>query len=177
MLLSPAGEEREFKSAEELRSHYAGIKRKFDPSRSNRTEPPSNLPSIVSFSWSRERDVTPCADPNVIFEFLDGHRVGKRVATRVLAHLILRDVSNRYDMSRDEILSQRRAPPVVKARHELYYLLKKHTLWSLPKIGDFCEGRDHTTILHGIRAHCAKNNLPEFIAANDEEPYVIKQPA
>jgi chromosomal replication initiation ATPase DnaA len=31
---------------------------------------------------------------------------------------------------------------------------------SLPQIGRRLGGRDHTTVLHGIRRHCELNGLP-----------------
>ena len=51
------------------------------------------------------------------------------------------------------ICSVRRHVPLVWQRQELCWLLKQGTSWSLPQIGRALGGRDHTTIMHAIRAH------------------------
>jgi hypothetical protein len=69
----------------------------------------------------------------------------------------LRDrICARYGVSQVEIVSARRSREVVRARHHLMWLLRKETHWSLPHIGRFLGGRDHTTVMHGIRAHEAR---------------------
>lgn len=50
-----------------------------------------------------------------------------------------------------EIRSQRRTGDVVKARQILFYICKTYTLHSLPEIGRRVGGKDHTTVLHGVR--------------------------
>ena len=52
-----------------------------------------------------------------------------------------------------DIMSIRRTKKVVRARHEAMHYVKQHTPWSLPQIGQFFGGMDHTTILHGVRKH------------------------
>lgn len=46
-----------------------------------------------------------------------------------------------------------RSAPLAKARQELMWLLRQQERWSLPQIGRFLGGRDHTTIIHGVRQH------------------------
>jgi chromosomal replication initiator protein len=50
-----------------------------------------------------------------------------------------------------DILSARRTNDVVLPRQVAMYLCKRHTLRSLPQIGRQFGGRDHTTIIHGVR--------------------------
>jgi hypothetical protein len=50
-----------------------------------------------------------------------------------------------------DIDSRRRESTVVRARHIAMYLVKTKTLKSLPEIGRRFGGRDHTTVLHGIK--------------------------
>ncbi len=59
-------------------------------------------------------------------------------------------VRKEYGFTKAEFLADRRTGPIVRARHISMYLAKKLTLRSLPEIGRRF-GRDHTTILHGIR--------------------------
>lgn len=56
-----------------------------------------------------------------------------------------------YNVSVRDILSQRRSRDVMKPRQIAMYLAKTLTIRSLPEIGRIIGGRDHTTILHGVR--------------------------
>lgn len=50
-----------------------------------------------------------------------------------------------------DFLSQRRTADLIRPRHITYYLCATLTTKSLPEIGKRLGGRDHTTILHGVR--------------------------
>jgi hypothetical protein len=50
-----------------------------------------------------------------------------------------------------DIRSQRRTKAVVRARQIAMYLSKMMTGQSLPELGRRFGGRDHTTVLHGVR--------------------------
>ncbi|MGA8170722.1 MAG: chromosomal replication initiator protein DnaA [Methylocystis sp.] len=60
-------------------------------------------------------------------------------------------VANHFNVSRADILSQRRTANVVRPRQIAMYLAKNLTLRSLPEIGRRFGGRDHTTVLHAVR--------------------------
>jgi chromosomal replication initiator protein len=70
---------------------------------------------------------------------------------RVRIDDILRIVAKHYNVSRADLLSQRRTANVVKPRQIAMYLAKVLTLRSLPEIGRRFGGRDHTTVLHAVR--------------------------
>ncbi|WP_081853008.1 chromosomal replication initiator protein DnaA [Bosea sp. 117] len=70
---------------------------------------------------------------------------------RVRVDDILRVVAKHYNVTRADILSQRRTANVVKPRQVAMYLAKTLTLRSLPEIGRRFGGRDHTTVLHAVR--------------------------
>ncbi len=70
---------------------------------------------------------------------------------RVRVDDILRVVAKHYNVSRADLLSQRRTANVVKPRQIAMYLAKTLTLRSLPEIGRRFGGRDHTTVLHAVR--------------------------
>jgi chromosomal replication initiator protein len=61
-----------------------------------------------------------------------------------------------YKVTVDEIKSERRGREVIQPRHEAMALIRESTPWSLPKIGKFFGGRDHTTVLSAIRRHQAR---------------------
>jgi hypothetical protein len=54
-------------------------------------------------------------------------------------------------ISRDDIYSPRRNAEVAHARQLVMYLCHHFTTRSLPEIGKFLGGKDHTTVLHGVR--------------------------
>ena len=70
---------------------------------------------------------------------------------RVRIDDILKVVAKHYNVTRADLLSQRRTANVVKPRQIAMYLAKVLTLRSLPEIGRRFGGRDHTTVLHAVR--------------------------
>ncbi len=70
---------------------------------------------------------------------------------RVRVEDVQRTVCRHYRITREDLLSQRRAAHVVKPRQIAMYLAKTLTLRSLPEIGRRFGGRDHTTVLHAVR--------------------------
>ena len=64
---------------------------------------------------------------------------------------IQRAVARVFNVSRSDIISERRTKEVVLPRHVAVYLSKELTRNSLPSIGRKFGGRDHTTVLHACR--------------------------
>ncbi len=77
--------------------------------------------------------------------------VRNREPKRVKIEDIQKLVASRYNVSRSDILSERRTAAVVRPRQIAMYLAKVLTLRSLPEIGRRFGGRDHTTVLHAVR--------------------------
>ena len=70
---------------------------------------------------------------------------------RVRIEDIQRIVARHYNVSKTELLSNRRTRTIVKPRQVAMYLSKVMTPRSLPEIGRRFGGRDHTTVLHAVR--------------------------
>lgn len=66
---------------------------------------------------------------------------------------IARRVAERHEVSVDDLKGSGRARWVSQPRQEAMYEIRAQTAQSLPAIGRFLGGRDHTTILWGIRRH------------------------
>lgn len=64
---------------------------------------------------------------------------------------VLFAVCEHYNVPDIEVLSKRRHVDIAYPRHVFCYLARELTLRSLPDIGRFLSGRDHTTILHSVR--------------------------
>ena len=60
-------------------------------------------------------------------------------------------VSNYFNISLGEMLSQRRSRPLARPRQIAMYLAKKMTTRSLPEIGRRFANRDHTTVIHAVK--------------------------
>lgn len=82
-----------------------------------------------------------------------------RNGSSVLKRILL-DVSQRHDVSIDEIMASGRQRHVCYARQEVAWLAHMHTNMSLTAIAARLGGKDHTTILHAIHAHARRNGLP-----------------
>lgn len=74
---------------------------------------------------------------------------------------IMRMVATHYNVTRGDIISQRRQANVVLPRHMVAYLARMLTPRSLPEIGRRMGGRDHTTTLNSVRR-------VEMLMARDE---------
>lgn len=63
-----------------------------------------------------------------------------------------------------DIFEINRKTKYVYARSYFYFLAYNNTKLSLQAIGDFCNGKDHATVLHGIKVYHKDKNLSEFEA-------------
>ncbi|TCR90830.1 chromosomal replication initiator protein DnaA [Rhizobium sp. BK376] len=93
-------------------------------------------------------------EPNLTVERVDellAHLVGSGEPRRVRIEDIQRIVARHYNVSRQELVSNRRTRVIVKPRQIAMYLSKTLTPRSFPEIGRRFGGRDHTTVLHAVR--------------------------
>lgn len=78
---------------------------------------------------------------------------GERLTGEVSLEVLEMQVRRKYRFSPTEFRSKRRFKDLTMARQEFMWLAKKHTTHSLPEIGRYLGGLDHTTILHGAKVH------------------------
>ncbi len=93
-------------------------------------------------------------EPQITVDRIDeilGHIYRSGEPKRVRIEDIQRVVARHYNLSKTELLSNRRTRTVVKPRQVAMYLAKIMTPRSLPEIGRRFGGRDHTTVLHAVR--------------------------
>jgi len=93
-------------------------------------------------------------EANMTIERVDellAHLVGAAEQKRVRIEDIQRVVARHYNVSRQELVSNRRTRVIVKPRQIAMYLSKTLTPRSFPEIGRRFGGRDHTTVLHAVR--------------------------
>ncbi len=93
-------------------------------------------------------------EPQLTIDRIDellGHMFRSGEPKRVRIEDIQRIVARHYNVSKTELLSNRRTRTIVKPRQVAMYLAKVMTPRSLPEIGRRFGGRDHTTVLHAVR--------------------------
>ncbi len=105
------------------------------------------------------------SEGNMNFEELDkilAHLVRSADSKRVKIEDIQRIVARQFNVSRNDLLSNRRTRVIVRPRQIAMYLAKVMTPRSLPEIGRRFGGRDHTTVLHAVRK-------VEELSSNDQK--------
>jgi len=70
---------------------------------------------------------------------------------RITVDEIQKTVAEHFNMKQVDLLSERRTRAIARPRQIAMYLCKQHTTRSYPDIGRRFGGRDHTTVLHGVR--------------------------
>ncbi len=104
------------------------------------------LTRIVAFSSFTKRPI----DVDMAREVLKD--IPEIPGTRITIDLILNSVAGTTGISIAEIKGDKRTRPVVQSRHLAMYLARELTDTSLPKIGERFGGRDHTTVMHGVKS-------------------------
>lgn len=66
---------------------------------------------------------------------------------------VLREVSDQYGVSVETIKGPERFRRAVIARQAAMFELRRQTSLSYPQIGAVLGGRDHTTVIYGVRRH------------------------
>lgn len=85
---------------------------------------------------------------------------------------VVRSVADKYSLSPCDLFGPSARRPVAYARHEAMAAVRDMGRLSYPQIGRVFGGRDHTTVLAGIRRHRARMACAAFLcwAANVEQP-------
>ncbi len=110
-------------------------------------------------------------EPQLTVERIDdllGHIYRSGEPKRIRIEDIQRAVSRHYNVSRTELLSNRRKRAIVRPRQIAMYLAKTLTLRSLPEIGRRFGGRDHTTVLHAVKKIEGLSDTDEKLAREIE---------
>jgi chromosomal replication initiator protein len=144
----------------EMMKHRLAVARQDDPSLDIPVEILSHVARNVASSGRElegafnqllfRRSFEPSLTIDRVDELL-AHLVGAGEARRVRIEDIQRIVARHYNVSRQELVSNRRTRVIVKPRQVAMYLAKTMTPRSFPEIGRRFGGRDHTTVLHAVR--------------------------
>lgn len=103
------------------------------------------LTRLFAFASLVGREVTMELAQDCLADIL---RVSER---RVTIEEIQRKVAEHYNIRLSELIGPKRVRTLARPRQVAMYLAKELTSRSLPEIGRRFGGRDHTTIIHGVR--------------------------
>jgi len=104
------------------------------------------LKRLMAYNVLMGKPITMQLADEAINEFLN-----KSEDPHVNTEYILSIVANYFNITSDEILSSKRTQEISYARQIAMYLLREFTNLSLPKIGQELGGRNHATIVSGIK--------------------------
>jgi chromosomal replication initiator protein len=73
---------------------------------------------------------------------------------------VFRDIFDEHGVTPEMLKGKRQTRPISIARQEAMYRLRQLGL-TYPQIGRRLGGRDHATVIYGVRTHAKRNGLPE----------------
>ena len=102
------------------------------------------LNRVIAFSRVHNKNLTTGDCKNILKDVFNQIRI-------ITVDKIQNVVSNYFNISLSEMLSQRRSRPLARPRQIAMFLAKKMTTRSLPEIGRRFANRDHTTVIHAVK--------------------------
>lgn len=111
--------------------------------KSNIRELEGALIRIVAYSSLTNREVSVDLASEALKDI-----ISKKQGKHITINMIQDIVSSYFNLSIDDLKSQRRTRNIAYPRQIAMYLSRKLTDMSLPKIGEEFGGRDHTTVIH-----------------------------
>ena len=105
-----------------------------------------------------------CHTKLIAYSNLEGKPITMEIAVKELQNIISPDkpleitpqlivevVSEHFNITVDQIMSKNRSSDIAKPRQIAMYLCKQMTSQPLDSIGQLLGGRDHSTIIHGVK--------------------------
>lgn len=121
--------------AEDLIDHYAEVKRRLHGDAPRRVKVAAKI-----------------LPPKPVAPVIIDPRIRRR---RITADEIIRRVAKWYGVTPKEIKSERGRKRIIKAKQCAMYWIKRRLGLEYTVVGRIMGGRDHTTIMHGVKAHKA----------------------
>ena len=120
------------------------------------------LNRVITFSRIHRRILNISDCKNILKDVFNQAKV-------ITVDKIQNTVSNYFNISYEEMLSQRRSRPLARPRQIAMYLSKKLTTRSLPEIGRRFSNRDHTTVIHAVKTITRLSEKDEEMKKNINE--------
>ena len=113
---------------------------------------------------SNIRELEGALNKLIAYSNLEGKPITMEIAVKELQNIISPDkpleitpqlivevVSEHFNITVDQIMSKNRSSDIAKPRQIAMYLCKQMTSQPLDSIGQLLGGRDHSTIIHGVK--------------------------
>lgn len=114
--------------------------------KSNIRELEGALTKIVAFSkLNRKKEIDIHLAEEALKDLIFPH-----IAREITPEYIIQVVADHFNITPEDIMSQKRSKEIVFPRQITMYLCREFTNIPLQQLGKMLGGRDHTTILHGI---------------------------
>jgi len=142
----------DLRTADDFRRHAKALRerRKMWAARSAPTPEPQPVAKII---WDPQFSF-PLPQKEIVARYLAWLEQADETAALPPApsvEKIIRVVGTYFVISANDILSQTREARVTRPRQVAMWLARKLTPRSMPEIGRYIGGRDHTTVLHAVR--------------------------
>lgn len=144
------------------REHYSAVRSRLWPKEAAPAERPRRI--IPLRAQPHRPDVAPkiVSLPLIVLKqprtrdwLIIRHNKGRASVFRNWRKLV-RQICEKNGVTLKDVMSDFRGRQVVDARFECYWHMRENLKMSFPSIGAALGGKDHTTVLHGYRRHCAK---------------------
>ena len=139
---------------------------------SNIRELEGAIKKIIAYQDLMKEDITLEIAEKIIIDF----NISK--SKTITADACIKAVEKHFNLKEGDIISQKKTKDISYPRQVCMYLMRELTKESLPKIGQALGGRDHTTVLYGIKQiekdidenSTIKNRTNESTGAGDLTP-------
>ena len=138
---------REFTSESELIDHYKAVKRRAKAW----TKKPPEVAMVTHSCVAEVIELSTLLRPELEALLWEPKAKIKPTPAWPSIRSIMVEVASHYHVTPLDILSGRCTRHIVRPRQVAMYLSRTLTLNSMPEIGRRLGGRDHTTVLHGVR--------------------------
>ena len=104
-----------------------------------------SLTRLKAFAEMSDAPISVDMCKNVLKDILDTKR------SLISIEEVIRNVAKHYGLKSGALKSPKRAKPITRARQIAMYLCRELTSESFPEIGSRFGGRDHATVIHGVK--------------------------
>ncbi len=92
--------------------------------------------------------------------------INKDANVNITPEIIIKVVTEHLGIPEKDLYSKKRSQDIATARHTVMYLCRKYTVLSLKSIGNIVGGRDHTSVMNGIKRIEEKINEDELFKSS-----------
>lgn len=112
---------------------------------SNIRELEGAIKKIIAYQDLMKEDITLEVAEKIIIDF------NTSKSKTITADACIKAVEKHFNLKEGDLVSQKKNKDISYPRQLCMYIMRELTKQSLPKIGQSLGGRDHTTVLHGIK--------------------------